>query len=242
MELLWIWLYGLKTPISVLCGVGILFTFIGFLSARSSGRGEASIVTTSYISLGLALFWAIVYAIPSPSYNKEIVYRDRVVVKPVVKRYIAQKQVLTRTITVKDTQDARFNYCVDQYDGSKSISIMNQCMEFSKEYMQPRVVVQRVNIPVYSGVRTIIAPYTRDARVRWCYDKISDVDKCTAFAFKMEAGPQIQVRYVHDSYQDIFDKCNSTGTIPSSDANGTAIRNDRIKTCGELALRASHDH
>jgi hypothetical protein len=240
MTLLWVWLYGLKFPLGIICAVGIIACFLNFFSARASGKGEANLATTVHIGLGIALFWVAIYAIPAPDYTKQIVYRNRVVEKPVVKRYIAQKQVLTRTIRVRDTQDARFHMCLDQKSTPYTQDELNSCMNFSKEYDQPRVVVQKVNVPYYAGIKTVM--YTRDARVRWCMDKVGDLKQCLDFAMKMEAGPQVQVKYVHDSYQEIFDKCNSTGTIPASDPNGTAIRNDRIKTCGQLALQASHDH
>lgn len=243
MTFLWLWLYSLKTPITVLCGLAIAGCFVNFLSARSSGRGGASLWGTLHIAIGLGLFWTAVYAIPSPTYDIKTVVKEVPKPYPVVKKYIAQKLVLTRTVTVSNNQDTQFNWCMNQSMDKGSADKMNFCSDWSKRYMTPRVITRNIIKEVPTGVKVEYRPYTRDARVRWCHDTAGqDLDTCVKFAFRMEAGPQVQVRYVHDSYQDLFNRCNDEGKISVSDPNHIQLRNDRIRTCGELALRASHDH
>jgi hypothetical protein len=244
MEFLWVWLFGLKTPISILCGVVILGCFINFLSARASGRGSGSLLTSLHIAIGVAVSWALIYSIPSPDYNVRVVYRDRPVDRPVIRKIvrITGKEVLTQT--VRYTQDSRFDYCMDHNsDGNSTEDRLNFCKDWSKQYMEPRVVVQKVGVPVYSGIKTVTMMYSRDARVRWCNTNTNyTLDQCLTFAMKMESPPQVMVKYVHDSYQDIFQKCNDEGQIDVKDPNHIQLRNDRIKICGDLALQASHDH
>lgn len=232
MEFLWLWAFSLKTPISILCAVALAGCFINFLSARSSGRGENNLFWTLNAGIVIAVIWGLIYALPAPNYN----------VRTVVKEVPVAGRVVTKVITQRYTQDSRFDYCMENRDKNNNDNI-DYCTTYSKLYMQPRIEIRNVvkEVPVYKGERVVM--YTRDARVRYCNEKTSmNLDECTAWAFKMEAGPQVQVRTVHDSYQQIFDKCNATGTIPGSDPNGTQVRNERIKTCGELALRASSSH
>jgi hypothetical protein len=234
MEFLWLWAFSLKTPIGILCGLALAGCFLSFFAARSSGRGEANLTWTLNIGIIIALVWCAIYALPAPNYNVRTIVHET----PVPGRV----RVITRTITQRYTQDSRFDKCIENKTSPYSTTELNECMDFAKAYMEPRIITNTVvkKVPVYSGVQVKTVMYTRDARVRWCEEQTThNLDECTAWAFKMESGPQIQVKTVHDSYQQLFDKCNSEGTIPMNDPNGSAIRNERLKICGDLALKAS---
>jgi hypothetical protein len=213
---------------------------MNFFSAKSSGRGEANFMTSATITAGIALIWAGVWAIPSPTLQRiktveKVVYKDRPIVKTV--NYVAKVRTFTKT--VRYSQDGLFDKCMEKVnsnDGSQNN--LTYCLDFSKKYQEPRVVVKNVPYRVYGGYKLVYP--SRDNRVGWCVDKgQGSVKDCTDWAIRMELPQQVQVKVVHDPYQQLFDKCNTTGSIPSSDPNGTAIRNERLKICADAALRAS---
>lgn len=236
---LWIWAYSLKTPISVLCAISIIACFLSWLSAKSQ-RGEQNL-TTLHIGIVIALFWSGIYALPAPNYNIQTVVKEIPKPYPVVKKYVAQKQVLVRTITVRYTQDALFSQCINSRRDIDSER--DYCTDWSKRYMQPRVVEKITKVPVYSGVQVKTVMYTRDARVRWCQANVNiSLDDCTTWAKKMEAPAQIEVRMIHDPYLKLFQECNNIGAISPNDGGkdrGAETRNERIKICTDMALRGS---
>jgi hypothetical protein len=196
------------------------------------------------IGIVIAVFWALVYSLPSPQYDIKTTIKEVLKPYPVVRtfRYVAQKQVLTKT--VRYTEDSRFNFCIHQKTTPYSKDEMNECMNFAKAYMQPRTVIQQVRIPIYSGVQIKTVMWTRDARVRWCAENVSgmSLEDCTSWAKTMEGPAQIQVKIQHDPYLTLFKECNNIGTIVDNDGGtgqGAIVRNDRLKICEDVALRGS---
>lgn len=180
MEFLWLWAFSLKTPVSIICGVAIFVCLLSWLSAKSQ-RGEQN-MTMVNIAISIAVFWSFIYAIPAPHYNVQTVIKDVPKPYPVVRtiRYVAQKQVLTRTITQQSTLDSKYDYCMDNLvRGATSIDDANNCRDWAKKYEEPRVVVKEVKVPVPSGIQVKIEHDTYAALFKQCNDtgSIQDNDK-----------------------------------------------------------------
>jgi hypothetical protein len=89
MELFWVFLYNLSTPVSIACGLGIMFCIImsilSFMIRTKFPFGSPEntdarnrIWTCAHLSIVLGLLFCIFYAIPSPTYDQKIIYRDRI--------------------------------------------------------------------------------------------------------------------------------------------------------------------
>jgi hypothetical protein len=104
---------------------------------------------------------------------------------------------------------------------------------------QPRIIVKQVPVNVYSGIKTVM--FTRDARIRWCVERVTnDLDFCIKKAIDMEVPPQIRVKVVHDPYAKLFEQCNNIGSLEGiPDAQAAQLRNDRLRICTDMALRGS---
>lgn len=150
---IWLWAYSLKTPISIICALSLAGCFLSWLSAKSQ-RGEVN-MTAFNIGAGIAIFWAFIYAIPSPTYDVRTVIKEVPKPYPVVRtiRYVAQKQTLTRTITQQYGEDHMFQYCIDNSREATDIDLMNKCKTFARQYVEPRIVTKEVKVPVPSGIQ-----------------------------------------------------------------------------------------
>lgn len=234
MTFLWVWAYALKFPLSVICGLATvicLFTFAAGLKATNSrnGDGHGQMLLGLNFSIFFAILWAAVYALPSPTYN--VVYKDRIVEKPVVKRVISQ--ILTRTITKYPTLDEHIAWCKNNYNKT-----LEDCTDWARNLEQPHIVVKQVPVRVFAGQKIVPVYPTRDQRVNWCVNNPNlrlDVDQCTDWAVKMEQ-PKVVIQ--HDKYMDIYKWCNETYSLDGVQ-NAGEVRNQRLQICADVALKGS---
>lgn len=137
MEYVLVWIYGLKFPITILCVVGIVGCFLSFLSSRAQGRGGDNFGVVLSIGIGLSIVWALIYAMPPVDYNKveKVVYKTKVVEKPVVKKVISYTKTITKFKHPK--RDERVEYCREHYSNSMGL---NSCTDWAIRMELPQQV------------------------------------------------------------------------------------------------------
>lgn len=240
MTLLWLWVYGLKFPLGILCGVGIFACFLGFVHASKTSRpgDPKSFFTSVYIAITIGVIWALIYAIPSPTYDQKVVEKVKVVEKKVPMVRTVTKYAGTKIVYRLPDVMQRTMWCNDHTQNS-----LEDCTTWSKRFEEPRIVVktQRVEVPVYKGIREV--PMKKERLIIYCLSVAKDrgwnynLDDCADWSKKV-MGQDVKVVVKHDSYMDIFKWCNETYSI-DGEPNAGQLRNERLKVCQDAAMKGS---
>lgn len=248
MEFLWVWAYNMSGPLTWVIGGALLICLIVFaqsMTAANQRAGGSVSLGSVYAALVLGLIGAIVYSIPSPTYDQKIVYKDRVKVveKPVVKKVVAVKQTITRTITKNPTRDTRVSQCLARSDMTRE-----NCTTWAIRMEKPRIIEKRINVhhykTIYKDGKMIVEKFPAyDERLRYCLEnaKRYSYSDCHNLALEAPAAkPIIQTRVVKipSKYEDVFKYCNEKFSLDGT-PNAAAIRNERLKICDAAARAAA---
>lgn len=239
MTFLWVWAYGLRGPITYLCMAGLFICFVMFVHAmkqNSQNRSGTYSLGSVHAAVIIGFIWALFYAMPAPEFDKTVVYKDRVVEKPVVKKVVAVTRTITKTITKYPDRNNNVAWCNNntQHD-------IDWCTNWAIKMEQPRIIVRNIiqKVPVYSGTKVVQIFPSRNQNISWCVGKRGDgyIEECTDWAIKLEK-PNVIVKVVKPAYMDVYKWCNENYSLNGiKDAEAGKLRNERLAICADVALK-----